>query len=413
MSIMLATEFINKVNGFWISSIEEDQDRAFWERSAYHIGNIETYKLTGNKEYLEFTQKWCEVNKWKSHPYEGHSDSWTWGYGEEESKAVLFADWHACFQVYLEIYNMGNKEHPEYIEYAKRIIDYQISKDDDSFWWWADGLYMGMPVMVKLYNITGDESYLEKLHQYFIYSVELMYDGEKGIPISESHYKSTAYFGGPYGGKKSVRSRFSDPNQYSHLFFRDASYVYPSKPLPGKLSEVKNFWARANGWVFASLARLLKELSSSWQHYDFYMQIYKDMAHSIVHSQKFDQRGNGFWTQSMLAHSYSTNDQNPEGYETSGTAFFLYGLLVGVNEGILVKSSTENSISSSWNYLSKVAMHDSGKIGYVQPVGGEAGKAAEYGNTQDFGVGASLLAATEMVKYQAQLKGEKNAKWTK
>ncbi|MEC6746998.1 glycoside hydrolase family 88 protein [Marinilactibacillus sp. XAAS-LB27] len=402
MENLSAEEFIRKVNKFWISLIKEDHERAFWERSAYHVGNMEAYKSTGNDEYLNFTLEWCEANNWKSHPYEADPDSWTWGYGEEESRSVLFADWHTCFQVYLDIYFLKNKNNPKYIEYAKKIIDYQMSKDEDSFWWWADGLFMGMPVMVKLYNLTGDKIYLDKLHQYFKFSMELMYDGEHGIPVSISQYKSTAYSGGPYGGKSSVKSEFSNPENYSHLFYRDASYVYPAKPLPDELSGVKNFWARANGWVFASLARILKELPSSWEHYEFYLKIYRDMAVAITRSQKLDQNGNGFWTQSMLAHKYSSNDLNPEGYETSGTAFFLFGLLVGVNEGFIKKSSVENAINSSWKYLSKIALHESGKIGYVQPVGGEAGKAADIENTQDFGVGASLMAATEMIKYQAE-----------
>jgi hypothetical protein len=30
------------------------------------------------------------------------------------------------------------------------------------YWWWADGIYMVMPAMTKLYKATGDRRYLDK-----------------------------------------------------------------------------------------------------------------------------------------------------------------------------------------------------------------------------------------------------------
>jgi rhamnogalacturonyl hydrolase YesR len=33
-------------------------------------------------------------------------------------------------------------------------MEYQMSTPNRDYWWWADGLYMVMPVMTKMYNIT-------------------------------------------------------------------------------------------------------------------------------------------------------------------------------------------------------------------------------------------------------------------
>jgi hypothetical protein len=57
-------------------------------------------------------------------------------------------------------------------------------------------------------------------------------------------------------------------------------------------------------------------------------------------------------------------------------------------------------VDRSWQYLTSTALQPSGKIGYVQPIGERANQHninAE--TTADFGVGAFLLAASEMVKY--------------
>lgn len=44
------------------------------------------------------------------------------------------------------------------------------------YWWWADALYMVMPVMTKMYRLTGDEMYLDKLYENVLYSDSIMLD---------------------------------------------------------------------------------------------------------------------------------------------------------------------------------------------------------------------------------------------
>ena len=53
---------------------------------------------------------------------------------------------------------------------AREVMEYQMSTPNHDYWWWADGLYMVMPVMTKMYNITGNSLYLEKLHEYLAYA---------------------------------------------------------------------------------------------------------------------------------------------------------------------------------------------------------------------------------------------------
>ena len=67
-------------------------------------------------------------------------------------------------------------------------MEYQMSTPNNDYWWWADGLYMVMPVMTKLYNITKNPLYLEKLHEYLAYADSIMYDEEAGLYYRDGKY---------------------------------------------------------------------------------------------------------------------------------------------------------------------------------------------------------------------------------
>jgi unsaturated rhamnogalacturonyl hydrolase len=58
-------------------------------------------------------------------------------------------------------------------------------------------------------------------------------------------------------------------------------------------------------------------------------------------------------------------------------------------------------VEKSWKYLTTVALQDDGTVGYVQPIGERAipGQVVDINSTADFGVGAYLLAASEMYRY--------------
>ena len=49
-------------------------------------------------------------------------------------------------------------------------MEYEMSTPNNDYWWWADGLYMVMPVMTKLYKVTDNQQYLDKLYEYFTYA---------------------------------------------------------------------------------------------------------------------------------------------------------------------------------------------------------------------------------------------------
>ena len=340
-------KMIDKVNQAW-QSTHPAEVNAFWDNAAYHTGNLEAYRLTGNGQYLDYSLRWAEHNEWKGAKSNDKS-TWKLTYGETDEH-VLFGDWQICFQTYADLYNILPDE--KRIQRAREVMEYEMSTPRSDYWWWADGLYMVMPVMTRLYKITGNKLYLDKLYEYVQYSDSIMYDSEEG------------------------------------LYYRDAKYVYPAhKTLSGK----KDFWARGDGWVLAGLARVLTDLPQDWNHYAFFADKYKSMAAAV----KQCQQEGGWWTRSLL------DAEQAPGCETSGTAFFTYGLLWGINRGLLNEDEYMPAVLKAWNYLSKTALQKDGSIGYVQPIGEKAipGQVVDKRSTANFGVGAFLLAATEYVRY--------------
>ena len=343
-----ALELVEKVNNHWQAN-NKPEVRSFWDDAAYFTGNMEAYKLTGNARWLEFSDKWARYNKW-SGAREKDPSKWKYkNYGEGQDY-VLFGDWQICFQTYLDMYAMNPDDYK--IARAIEVMDHECAMQANDFWWWADALYMVMPVFTKLYQTTGDVKYLDKLYANFTYADRLMFDEEAG------------------------------------LYFRDGKYIYPKhKTESGK----KDFWARGDGWVLAGLAKVLTDMPADYQHRPFFEQRFKQLAEGVMKCQQKQ----GYWTRSML------DPDQAEGPETSGTAFFTYGLLWGVNHGMLDKEVCKPVIDKAWNYLTTVALQADGSVGYVQPIGEKAIKGQQLGaaNTANFGTGAFLLAACEKARY--------------
>ncbi|MBC6611125.1 glycoside hydrolase family 88 protein [Hymenobacter sp. BT507] len=338
---------ITKVNDHW-QATHPPQERAFWDVAAYHTGNMAAYAVTNNDKYRQYSEMWAEHNNWKGATSDDRA-TWKYKYGETPDH-VLFGDWQICFQTYADLYKLQPK--PQRIARAKEVMEYEMSTPQNDYWWWADGLYMVMPVMTKLYTITNKPQYLSKLHEYFSYANSIMYDPETG------------------------------------LYYRDAKYVYPQhKSANGK----KDFWARGDGWVFAGLARVLQDLPQNDPHRDEYVAKYRGLAAALKQAQQPE----GYWTRSLLDPAHAP------GPETSGTAFNTFAYLWGINHGVLDRKEYLPTVMRGWQYLTTTALQPDGAIGYVQPIGEKAipGQVVDKNSTSNFGVGAFLLAASEMVRY--------------
>ena len=82
--------------------------------------------------------------------------------------------------------------------------------------------------------------------------------------------------------------------------------------------------------------------------------------------------------------------------ETSGTALFLYGLLVGIKLN-LVNSSYLPRIEKSIEQIYETAVFPSGKLGWVQDVA-EKPDLIKKDTTRDYAVGSYTLACCELYR---------------
>ena len=344
-------DIIRKVNTYWQTNNKAEVN-SFWDNAAYHTGNIEVYKLLQDEQMLNYSIRWAEHNQWKG-ATEHDASKWkykNYGGGQEY---VLFGDWQICFQTYIDLFAIAPEEKKIYR--AIEVMNYEADSEANDYWWWADALYMVMPVMTKMYWLTGDVKYLNKLYENILYTDSIMLDKETG------------------------------------LYFRDAKYIYPNhKTASGK----KDFWARGDGWVLAGLAKVLDGMPETYVRQPFFVEKYVKLARAV----KELQQPEGHWTRSMM------DPEQAPGYETSGTAFFCYGLLWGVNHGYLSKKEFGPTIQKAWNYLATTALQEDGKVGYVQPIGERAipGQTVDANSQANFGVGAFLLAACEYARYLKQ-----------
>lgn len=352
---------IIKVNDYW-QIHNSYKTPSFWNWAAYHTGNMEAYKLFNNeiktpaakqkaKTWLDYSNAWADYNKW-SGATEKNPSKWLYKQYGEDQQHVLFGDWQICFQTFMDLYNIAPAK--KKIARAKEVMSYEADSKANDYWWWADALYMVMPTLTKMYKLTGDVKYLDKIYDNLQYSDSIMLDKETG------------------------------------LYFRDGRYVYPKHKAN---NGGKDFWARGDGWVLAGLAKVLQDMPKSYQHYDFFVKKYQRLAHAVAACQQPE----GYWTRSML------DKEMAPGPETSGTAFFTYGLLWGINNGLLSETDYLPTVSKAWTYLSHTALQAEGSVGYVQPIGDRAipGQTINKSSQADFGVGAFLLAACEYYRWLA------------
>lgn len=213
--------------------------------------------------------------------------------------------------------------------------------DCDQRWCWSDALFMAPATWFELSAVTGDPKYAAYARKEFAATTDFLYDKEE------------------------------------HLYYRDSRFFARRGPNGEKV-----FWSRGDGWVLAGLARIIPLLPAGDPDRARMETIFKEMAAKLKAIQKPD----GYWSPSLLS------DPAKSLPESSGTAFFTYGLAWGVKAGLLDRAAYEPTVRKGWSALTR-AVHPDGKFGYVQPVS-DRPDSVGYEDTQFYGVGAFLLAAT-------------------
>lgn len=309
-----------------------------WTYGAAYTGIFELGKISGDKKYFDFLI--------------GVGNDLNWNTGARR----FFADDYCVAQTYSNLYMLYKD--PKMIAPFKALADSIIARPHteslslknrgimDREWAWCDALFMGPTSLSYLATATGEQKYLDIANKLWWKTTDFLYDKDE------------------------------------HLYFRDESY-FEKREKNGK----KMFWSRGNGWVMGGLVRVLSNMPKNYPDRPKYIKLYKEMAKKLASIQQPD----GSWHSSLL---------DPESYpvkETSGTGFYTYALLWGLNNGILKDKKYRPVIERSWKALTS-SVHPNGMLGFVQPVGAAPDK-VDANSTETYGPGAFLLAGSELYLY--------------
>jgi unsaturated rhamnogalacturonyl hydrolase len=304
----------------------------------------------GNSDWTQatyFTGDLAAYDATAQSKYLSYAQSWAseHNYSLDGGNSTTYANYQAAGQVYIRLYQLHEKS--SYIAGITQSIDGMVNSSVDDEWTWIDAINMSMPDFAQLGSLYNNSSYYTKMYALYYYTKDTLglYNPQVGLWWENSTYANTS-----------------------------------------------TYWSRGNGWVFAAHAKVLSVLLANPtlqdSNYPEYVETFQAMAAALAARQQPE----GYWNSDL---GQTTDYPGPE---SSGTSFFLYGLVWGINNNILPAATYEPVVAKAWNFLANTAVQPSGLLGYVQPSGSGPGPTTQT-TTEDFGVGAFLLAARQMALY--------------
>lgn len=341
-------KIMKKVADWQLKSWEEkgmQWPKSDWTNGAAYTGFMALNGIANDSKYINKMYRFGEDLNWNTGPNRTHADQYCVG------------------QMFSEMYTLYKE--PKMIAHFKELADSIIAMPhteslewkngiSNREWAWCDALYMGPPALAYLSTATGDIKYLDIASKLWWKTTDYLFDSSE------------------------------------NLYYRDSRY-FTKKEANGN----KVFWSRGNGWVMGGLIRMLENMPQNYQGRPRFIDLFQKMADKVAALQSED----GSWHASLLdAESYPVK-------ETSGTGFYCYALAWGVNHGLLSYEKFDPVIEKAWNALTS-SVHTDGKLGNVQKIGAEPAS-VDSNSTEVYGVGAFLLAGSQIVLMQLKHQPEK------
>lgn len=372
-----------KVNDYWIKTGGNTGDDAtnynhghsvtseFWAPSVFYTGNMEAYFLTGDENYTDYANRWGSNNVYNDAAWNTKADSGRIG--------KYFPDNHTSFQTYLDMFSITsdtgfdaeNEKIKNLVPIMNEMEQMSISdlKSKNGYWDRIDFFYMELPNWTKMYLLTGETKWLDKLRA--------LYDDRK----AELYDEATGLF-------------YRDKN---YIFDANATYNPDGDGNNQKISPngKKILWSRGNGWAMAALAKVLQDLPDNRiADREEYEAVFKKMAATLIQVQGED----GFWRMNL---DDENHDARPE---TSGTVFFAYGLAWGINHGLLDKETYYPAVRKAFLGLNANAIRPDGLVGRSELISAYPNPkcALGIGSSQSYAPAATVLFLSELSKLEQQ-----------
>ncbi len=372
-----------KVNDYWIKTGGNTGNDAsnynhghsitseFWAPSVFYTGNMEAYYLTGDENYTDYANRWGSNNIYNGSAWNTKADNSRIG--------KYFPDNHTSFQTYLDMFSItSDKKFDPNDEKIKNVVpimnemeqmDINDLKTKKGYWDRIDFFYMELPNWTKMYLLTGEEKWLDKLRELYDDRKAELYDEETGLFYRDKNY-------------------IFNPNaQYDPNGDGNNQKISPN----GK----KILWSRGNGWAMAALTKVLQDLPDSRQDdRKEYEAVFKKMAATLIEVQGDD----GFWRMNLDDYDH---DIRPE---TSGTVFFAYGLTWGINNGLLDKETYYPAVKKAFLGLNANAIRPDGLVGRSELISAYPNPkcALGIGSSQSYAPAATVMFLSELSKLVEQ-----------
>lgn len=268
------------------------------------------------------------------------------------------------------------------IPLAEEIADKWISqKSPETLAWnWEPAVLMF--AITKLYNYTGEAKYFE-YYKNWINSLSMF-----GMPMINAYTS--------IGDKKYIDLLAEQMIIFGDLLQDKDAGLFRHAWINGNaVPEEPVFWARGNSWIVVSLTELLSVLPEGYQKLAQLNGIYLSLLNAV---EKYQDTTSGLW--------FTVLNRPGETYlETSGSALFNYGILKGMNEGMLDKNVHSTVVEKAIIGVKAKIDISSGKpvvIGIskgTQPDGFDNYNGVEVGNDIPYGVGGVILALIEYQRF--------------
>jgi len=316
-----------------------------WVRGTYYAGLMAMYESTSDPAYLDDCMAWGKEVSWRvKDKSDGPFDSGAYS-------LICGQIWYGCYQAQKDESiikpTLAFLENPKFSNPLSDPTGWYLENKEGLHF--VDGLFTGPPALAMLYQMTGDEKYVEWMDACFWDVSKEIFDNDSGL-----YYRD-------------VRSK-------------------PKRRRNGK----KIFWSRGNGWAFGGVTRILNYLPQDHASYARYKALYIQMAESLATRQQAD----GFWRPNL------DDPKHHDVWESTGTGFFTYGIAWGINNGILDRERFLPIATNGWAALASV-VNEEGRVGWSQPPGGGPGKVAETDSTR-YGAGIFLMAASEIIQLETE-----------
>ncbi len=186
---------------------------------------------------------------------------------------------------------------------------------------WDDTIFMVGSFLREMYLLTEDEKYLNELvHQVEVHRAKLK-DDHWGL-----------WYHGWDGDDKNRSNFICGQKGWSNN--------------PQKRSE--EIWGRGNGWVIVTLAETVHALPKELPQRTKLAAYLKEM---LLHLPSLQDTETGHWYQLPVR-----KEEEGNFIESSCTAMFAYGILIGLKEGIIEGQAYETSVQKAFNGLRKYSI---------------------------------------------------------